>query len=105
MLRSLLVLSLASSVAAFAPSSLSFRSSSALPSTSSIRPAVRTGVLNTQVLMSCCVRIFAMSALSHCTRFYQAKLAAIIFACDGVLVDSERDGHRVALNEVCTLSS
>jgi len=76
MLRSLLVLSLASSVAAFAPSSLSFRSSSALPSTSSIRPAVRTGVLNTQ-----------------------AKLAAIIFACDGVLVDSERDGHRVALNE------
>mmetsp|Transcript_10285 Transcript_10285/g.34290 ORF Transcript_10285/g.34290 Transcript_10285/m.34290 type:complete len:291 (+) Transcript_10285:1014-1886(+) len=28
----------------------------------------------------------------------QAKLGAIIFACDGVLVDSERDGHRVALN-------
>lgn len=28
-----------------------------------------------------------------------AKLGAIIFGCDGVLVDSERDGHRVALNK------
>ena len=28
----------------------------------------------------------------------QAKLSAIFFGCDGVLVDSERDGHRVALN-------
>ncbi|MGB1592437.1 MAG: HAD-IA family hydrolase [Promethearchaeia archaeon] len=27
------------------------------------------------------------------------KLAAIFFGCDGVLVDSERDGHRVALNQ------
>ena len=29
----------------------------------------------------------------------RAKLGAIIFGCDGVLVDSERDGHRVALNK------
>jgi beta-phosphoglucomutase-like phosphatase (HAD superfamily) len=29
----------------------------------------------------------------------RAKLAAIIFGCDGVLIDSERDGHRVALNK------
>jgi len=28
----------------------------------------------------------------------EAKLSAIFFSCDGVLVDSERDGHRVALN-------
>jgi len=26
-------------------------------------------------------------------------LGAIIFGCDGVLIDSERDGHRVALNK------
>ena len=29
----------------------------------------------------------------------QAKLGAIIFGCDGVLIDSEKDGHRVALNQ------
>jgi len=38
--------------------------------------------------------VFRTGALST-----QAKLAAIIFACDGVLVDSECDGHRVALNK------
>jgi len=32
-------------------------------------------------------------------RSTEAKLSAILFSCDGVLVDSERDGHRVALNE------
>mmetsp|Transcript_44762 Transcript_44762/g.70081 ORF Transcript_44762/g.70081 Transcript_44762/m.70081 type:complete len:288 (-) Transcript_44762:347-1210(-) len=29
----------------------------------------------------------------------KSKLGAILFACDGVLADTERDGHRVALNE------
>lgn len=32
-------------------------------------------------------------------RSTEARLSAILFSCDGVLVDSERDGHRVALNE------
>ncbi|NQT00480.1 MAG: hypothetical protein HQ580_00500 [Planctomycetes bacterium] len=27
------------------------------------------------------------------------KLQALIFDCDGVLVDTERDGHRVAFNQ------
>jgi hypothetical protein len=27
-----------------------------------------------------------------------AKLGAILFDCDGVLADTERDGHRIALN-------
>ena len=26
-------------------------------------------------------------------------MAAIIFDCDGVLADTERDGHRVAFNQ------
>jgi len=28
----------------------------------------------------------------------QAKLGALLFACDGVLADTETDGHRIALN-------
>ncbi len=27
------------------------------------------------------------------------QLQALIFDCDGVLVDTERDGHRVAFNQ------
>jgi phosphoglycolate phosphatase-like HAD superfamily hydrolase len=27
-----------------------------------------------------------------------AKLGAILFDCDGILAETERDGHRVALN-------
>ena len=27
-----------------------------------------------------------------------SKIKALIFDCDGVLVDTERDGHRVAFN-------
>ncbi|KAJ1480559.1 hypothetical protein T484DRAFT_1810367, partial [Baffinella frigidus] len=34
----------------------------------------------------------------HGLRSSRAKLSAIFLSCDGVLVDSERDGHRVALN-------
>lgn len=30
---------------------------------------------------------------------YRAIPEAVLFDCDGVLVDTERDGHRVAFNE------
>lgn len=30
---------------------------------------------------------------------YRAMPEAVLFDCDGVLVDTERDGHRVAFNE------
>jgi len=39
------------------------------------------------------------TAPQHGLRGSRARLSAIIFSCDGVLVDSERDGHRVALNQ------
>jgi hypothetical protein len=29
-----------------------------------------------------------------------AKLDAVFFDCDGVLADTERDGHRIAFNKV-----
>ena len=37
---------------------------------------------------------------SHAGRWQSptAKLGAILFDCDGVLADTERDGHRIALN-------
>mmetsp|Transcript_59015 Transcript_59015/g.120907 ORF Transcript_59015/g.120907 Transcript_59015/m.120907 type:complete len:293 (-) Transcript_59015:14-892(-) len=77
-LRAFLVAAgLACAVDAFAPSALSgLKLSPSLPSSVSSRPVLRTGALG-----------------------LDAKLSAIIFACDGVLVDTERDGHRVALNK------
>ena len=39
------------------------------------------------------------TAPQHGLRGSRARLSAIIFSCDGVLVDSERDGHRIALNQ------
>ena len=32
-------------------------------------------------------------------------MKALIFDCDGVLVDTERDGHRVAFNSAFTASA
>jgi hypothetical protein len=41
------------------------------------------------------------AATSCCRKWPDERLTmkALIFDCDGVLVDTEKDGHRVAFNE------
>lgn len=42
------------------------------------------------------------SSLVRCSESSPAPPAALLFDCDGVLVDTERDGHRVSFNDTFT---
>lgn len=42
------------------------------------------------------------SGLVRCSASSSAVPAALLFDCDGVLVDTERDGHRVSFNDAFT---
>jgi len=42
------------------------------------------------------------SGLVRCSASSSALPAALLFGCDGVLVDTERDGHRVSFNDAFT---
>ena len=42
------------------------------------------------------------SGLVRCSASSSALPAALLFDCDGVLVDTERDGHRVSFNDTFT---
>ncbi|XP_021720215.1 CBBY-like protein [Chenopodium quinoa] len=54
--------------------------------------------LNTKKLRSMKKR----SSLVNCSVSPPAPPAALLFDCDGVLVDTERDGHRVSFNDTFT---
>mmetsp|Transcript_15408 Transcript_15408/g.18268 ORF Transcript_15408/g.18268 Transcript_15408/m.18268 type:complete len:283 (-) Transcript_15408:188-1036(-) len=46
-----------------------------------------------------------VTSLESTSTLSAAKLEAILFDCDGVLADTERDGHRPAFNRAFTLNS
>lgn len=56
-------------------------------------------ILKQDVIEAASSSISELDEQSFADEIKQAKMKAIIFDCDGVLADTERDGHRVAFNK------